>query len=124
MYNDLPPGFNKRVGSKVCKLQKSLYGLKQSPQAWFKIFTCFMKKIGFCQGQTNHILFLKYSLGGKVIVLIVNVDGIILTEDDMVGMNHLKKCLATKFEINDLGVLRYFLGMEVARSKKGIVVSQ
>ena len=121
---DLPPGFNKRVGSKVCKLQKSLYGLKQSPQAWFKIFTCFMKKIGFCQGQTNHILFLKYSLGGKVIVVIVNVDGIILTEDDMVGMNHLKKCLATEFEINDLGVLRYFLGMEVARSKKGIVVSQ
>ena len=52
------------------------------------------------------------------------VDDIILTGDDFEEMNKLKKNLSTKFEIKDLGSLRYFLGMEIARSKKGIIVSQ
>ena len=42
----------------------------------------------------------------------------------MVKMNHLKKCLAAEFEIKDFRALSYFLGMEVARLKKGLVVSQ
>ena len=54
-----------------------------------------MKKISFCQGQTYHTLFLKYSLRSKVIVSIVCIDVIILTGDNMVEMNHLNKCLAT-----------------------------
>ena len=52
------------------------------------------------------------------------VDDIILTGDDFEEMNKLKKNLLTEFKIKDLGSLRYFLGMEIARSKKGIVVSQ
>ena len=52
------------------------------------------------------------------------VDDIILTGDDFEEMNKLKKNLSTEFEIKDVGSLRYFLGMEIARSKKGIVVSQ
>ena len=83
-----------------------------------------MKKISFCQGQTYHTLFLKYSLRSKVIVSIVCIDVIILTGDNMVEINHLKKYLVAEFDIKDLGALRYFLGMEVAWSKKGIVVSQ
>ena len=67
---------------------------------------------------------MKYSLGGKVTVLIVYVDDIILMGDNVVGINHLKKGLATEFEIKDLGALRYFLGLEIARSKKGIIFSQ
>lgn len=57
-------------------------------------------------------------------MLIVYVDDITLTEDNPREMNRLKSSLATEFEIKDLGGLKYFLGMEVARSKKGIVVSQ
>ena len=64
-----------------------------------------MNKIGFYQRQTDHTLFLKYSLGGKVTILIVYVDDIILSRDNMVGMNHLKKCLTTEFEIKGLGAL-------------------
>ena len=52
------------------------------------------------------------------------MDDIILTRDDLVEMERLKKSLASSFEIKDLGTLRYFLGMEVARSRKGLVVSQ
>ena len=57
-------------------------------------------------------------------VLLVYVDDIILTGDDVNEMNHLKTSLAKEFEIKDLGALKYFLGMEVARSNKGIMVNQ
>lgn len=61
---------------------------------------------------------------GKKTILIVYVDDIILTGDDTMEMERLKKVLATEFEVKDLGQMRYFLGMEVARSKKGISVTQ
>ncbi|KAK2994957.1 hypothetical protein RJ640_027861 [Escallonia rubra] len=54
----------------------------------------------------------------------VYVDDIILTGDDIAEMEHLKQCLASEFEIKDLGSLKFFLGMEIARSRKGIAVSQ
>lgn len=56
--------------------------------------------------------------------MIVYVDDIILTGDDLEEMTQLKKNLAGEFNIEDLGDLKYFLGMEVARSKRGIVVTQ
>ena len=92
---DLLSNFDIRVDSNVFKLKKPLYGITQCPWAQFERFTCFMKKISFCQGQTYHTLFLKYSLRSKVIVSIVCIDVIILTGDNMVEMNHLNKCLAT-----------------------------
>ena len=120
----IPLGFENKFGSNVCKLNKSLYGLKQSPRAWFEKFTQSMKKQGYIQGQADHTLFTKFSHDGKVVVLIVYVDDIVLTGDDIVEMARVKEKLAVDFEIKDLGFMRYFLGMEVARSKNGIVVSQ
>ncbi|RVW90754.1 putative mitochondrial protein [Vitis vinifera] len=61
---------------------------------------------------------------GKIAILIVYVDDIILTSDDGGELQVLKKFLAREFEIKDLGPLQYFLSMEFARSKKGIFVSQ
>ena len=103
---------------KVCKLRKSLYGLKQSPRAWFEKFTCFVKKQGYTQAQIDHTMFIKHSGEGGVTMLIVYVDDIILTSDDQREMDRLKASLATKFEIKDLGPLKYFLEMEITRSKK------
>ncbi|KAK0577899.1 hypothetical protein LWI29_001989 [Acer saccharum] len=125
VYMEIPPGFE--TGSnvnKVCKLRKSLYGLKQSPRAWFDRFTKAIKKHGYSQGQADHTLFTKFSPTGQVAILIVYVDDIIVTGDYTEEMGYLKEVLAKEFEIKDLGSLKYFLGMEVARSKKGIVVSQ
>jgi hypothetical protein len=83
-----------------------------------------MKKQGYIQGQADHTLFTKFSPHGKIAILIVYVDDIVLTGDDIVEMAKVKEKLAVDFEIKDLGSMRYFLGMEVARSKDGIVVSQ
>ena len=121
---DFPPGFSTSSESgKVCRLRKSLHGLKQSPRAWFGRFTHSMRKYGYHQSQSDHTLFLKHSNEGKVTALIVYVDDIVVTGNDTVEMGKLKTYLAKEFEIKDLGTLRYFLGIEVARSKEGIFVS-
>ncbi|RVW52205.1 Retrovirus-related Pol polyprotein from transposon TNT 1-94 [Vitis vinifera] len=125
VYMEIPPGFEESMAkNQVCKLQKSLYGLKQSPRAWFDRFTKAVLKLGYKQGQADHTLFVKKSHAGKLAILIVYVDDIILSGNDMGELQNLKKYLSEEFEVKDLGNLKYFLGMEVARSRKGIVVSQ
>ncbi|RVW56514.1 Retrovirus-related Pol polyprotein from transposon TNT 1-94 [Vitis vinifera] len=124
VYMKIPPGFEESMAkNQVCKLQKSLYGLKQSPRAWFDRFTKAVLKLGYKQGQADHTLFVKKSRAGKLAILIVYVDDIILSGNDMGELQNLKKYLSEEFEVKDLGNLKYFLGMEVARSRKGIVVS-
>jgi hypothetical protein len=81
-----------------------------------------MKKYGFQQSNSYHTLFLKHKLV-KVTALIVYVDDIIITWDDVEEMSQLQKQLATEFEMKNLGRLKYFLGIEVVRSKQGIFLS-
>lgn len=69
-------------------------------------------------------LILKYALEGKITSLIVYMDDIVVTGNDKEEMSKLKTYLETKFGIKDLDTLQYFKGIEVARSKQGIVVSQ
>lgn len=98
---DPPLGFEQKFGTKVCRLKKSLYGLKQSLRAWFEKLTSFVKKQGYSQAQTDHTMFIKHSEGGKVTVLIVYVDDIVPTGDDQEEMERLKVSLAAEFEIKD-----------------------
>ena len=122
---EVPPGLENPSNSRmVCKLKKSLYGLKQLPRAWFDRFAKAIITNGYSQCQADHTLFVKSSPEGKIAILIVYVDDIILTGNDAREIVKLKKLLAAEFEIKDLGALRYFLEMEVARSKEGIVISQ
>ena len=123
VYMRLPPGFETGK-NKVCKLKKALYGLKQSPKAWFNRFGKVIKGFGYIQSQADHTLFHKQSLTGKISVIIVYVDDIIVTGNDQEAISELKKKLAQSFEIKDLGPVKYFLGMEVARSNHGIFVNQ
>ncbi|TYK14469.1 Cysteine-rich RLK (receptor-like protein kinase) 8 [Cucumis melo var. makuwa] len=119
-----PLGFEAQFGQQVCKLQKSLYGLKQSPRVWFDRFTTFVESQGYSQGHFDHTLFIKVPKTGKIVVLIVYVDDVVLTVDDQTEISQLKPRMGDEFEMKDLENLKYFLGMEVARSKEGIFVSQ
>ena len=110
--------------NRVCKLKKSLYGLQQSPRAWFDRFTKTVAQHGYSQCQVGHTLFVKTSTEKKIAILIVYVDDIILTWDYVEELVRLKKLLAKEFEIKDLRCLKYFLGMEVVLLRKGIYVSQ
>ena len=82
VYMDIPLGYMATLKIEVvCKLQQALYGLKQSPRAWFGRFSFAMKKYGFQQSNSDHTLFLKHQLG-KVTTLIVYVDDMIITRND------------------------------------------
>ena len=83
-----------------------------------------IKKFGYIQGQANHTLFFKHSGQEKITILIVYVDDIIVIGNDSEEVERIKQMMAKEFEVKDLGALRYFLGMEFARSKKVISVSQ
>ncbi|TXG48166.1 hypothetical protein EZV62_027460 [Acer yangbiense] len=78
---------------------------------------------GFVQSASNHCLFTK-SVGKVFIALLVYVDDIIIASNDKKTVDNLKRSLDNKFKLKDLGDLKYFLGLEVARSDKGIYVSQ
>ena len=82
---ELPSGFEGNIDkNKVCRLRKSLYGLKQSPRAWFERFGKVVKSHGYSQSQADHTMFYKHSNEGKVAILIDYVAEIILTGDDSV----------------------------------------
>ncbi len=72
--------------------------------------------------QSDHSVFFQHK-NGKCIYLVVYVD-IVITGNDQEGISLLKKHLCTHFQTKDLGKLKYFLGIEVAQSKAGIVISQ
>lgn len=103
---------------------KSLYGLKQFPQVWFDKFTKVVKHSGYVQAQIDHTLFIKHKESGKIAVLLVYVDNNIATGNDRKEIKTLKASLCKVFELKDLGTLRYYLGMEVARSQAKISTSQ
>ncbi|KAI3703311.1 hypothetical protein L1987_73276 [Smallanthus sonchifolius] len=124
VYMSAPPGFAENFkGKEVCLLKKSLYGLKQSPRAWFGKFTLAMRDYGYKQSNADHTLFLKQK-DGRVTCLIIYVDDMIITGDDEEEMKQLKRKLFSKFEMKDLGNLKYFLGIEVLRSNQGIFICQ
>jgi hypothetical protein len=85
-------------------LKKALYGLKQSPRAWFDRFSKAMLRFGYKQSHADQTMFIKKGVG-KIAVLIVYVDDIIMTGNDVDEILNLKSSLAREFEIKDLGSL-------------------
>nr|GFC00291.1 putative reverse transcriptase, RNA-dependent DNA polymerase [Tanacetum cinerariifolium] len=124
VYMEAPPGFLEHFKpGEACRLKKSLYGLKQSPRAWFGRFTLAMKMYGFKQSNSDHTLFLK-NRKNYVTCLIIYADDMVITENDEEEIKRLKEGLFIEFEMKDLGNLKYFLGIEVLRSPKGIFICQ
>jgi Reverse transcriptase (RNA-dependent DNA polymerase) len=105
MYMKIPPGFaNEQLRDKVCRLKLSLYGLKQSPCAWFDRFSMAMKRLGYQQSNVDHTMFIQRK-GDKICILIVYVNDIVLTCNDLAEMKRLKASLAKEFKMKDLGEL-------------------
>ena len=124
VYMEQPPGFVAQGEIwKVCRLRKSLYGLKQSPHAWFGKFSQAVKKFGSQKSKSDHFVFYRNSSSG-IILLVVYVNDIVITGSDSTRISSLKSFLHNQFHTKDLGMLRYFLGVEVMRSKHGIFLSQ
>ncbi|KAK2380974.1 hypothetical protein QL285_068619 [Trifolium repens] len=118
-----PPGYCRQGENVVCRLHKSLYGLKQASCSWFQHFSCAIQEIGFQQSKADYSLFTQVR-GDSITVVLLYVDDMVITGNNETAINDLKKFLNSCFKIKDLGMLKYFLGIEVARSKAGITIRQ
>ncbi|GJU01054.1 ribonuclease H-like domain-containing protein [Tanacetum coccineum] len=123
VYMTLPDGYNNVDKSKVCKLNKSLYGLKQAPRIWNAKLTTALAKHGFEQSKFDYSLYTKHR-SGMFIALLVYVNDIVITRNDVDEINEFKLFLSTKFLIKDLGSLKYFLGIEVIENDLGLCMTQ
>lgn len=123
IYMSVPPGFKGAKPGQVCKLVKSLYGLKQASREWNLEFTKQLKIFGFSQSQSDHCLFIKGS-GSSMLCLLVYVDDVLVCGPSLELIADLKKFLHSTFTIKDLGEAKYFLGMEIIRGRDGIALNQ
>ena len=114
VYMKLPPGFQVITPNKVCKLKKSLYGLKQAPRCWFAILSAALNVYGFKQSYSDYSLF-SMTHGKAHLSVLVYVDDLIVAGNDTNAIRQFKAYLSDCFHMKDLGILKYFLGVEVAR---------
>ena len=122
VYMQMPKGIP-NPDHKVCKLKKSIYGLKQASRQWFAKLVTELESQGFIQSKSDYSLFIKRS-ANQITIAAVYVDDIVLTSTDPSSIKALKQHLHSIFSIKDLGHLHFFLGMEVTKTTQGFVLSQ
>lgn len=132
IYMKLPPGFQQLSSAKftfpsdvelVCKLIKSIYGLKHAPRVWNDKLAKSLVQFGFTQVACDHSLFTLKKLSGFVVV-IVYVDDILITGNSQELIAQVKDFLHSQYKIKDLGPMKYFLGLELARNSEGNFLNQ
>nr|GEU36398.1 hypothetical protein [Tanacetum cinerariifolium] len=126
VYMVQPEGFiDLKHPNKVCKLQRSIYGLKQASRSWNKRFDEKIKKIGFTQNPNEPCVYLKAS-GRNVSFLILYVDDILLMENNVTMLQEVKSWLCKYFSMKHLGEAACILGVKIIRdrSKRLIMLSQ
>eukprot|EP00253_Pinus_taeda_P004628 PITA_04628 len=106
IYMEQPIGFIQTDSSLVCRLKKSLYGLKQGPRAWYAKMDSFLLESGFSRCHSDNTVYTK-KVGNSIIILVLYVDDLILTGSDPNLINHVKSSLKKKFEMTDLGHLHF-----------------
>ncbi|GKV47966.1 hypothetical protein SLEP1_g54814 [Rubroshorea leprosula] len=123
VYMIPPPGYLPKGDTRVCRLHKSLYGLKQASRQWFEKFSTSLINYGFTQPRANYSLFTKYS-GASFTAVLVYVNELVIAGNDPSQCQALKAYLQGCFHIKDLGGLKYFLELEIARSPSGLFICQ
>jgi hypothetical protein len=108
----------------VYKLKKSLYGLKQAPRAWYSKIEAYFSCQNFEKCSHEHTLFVKYAPNRKILIVSLYVDDLIYTGNDVDMMHEFKQSMMKEFAMTDLGKMKYFLGIEVNQSEKGIFIHQ
>lgn len=118
IYMKQPPGFEESNTNLVCRLKKSLYGLKQSAKIWNESLSSVLVKGGFIQCQADVCLY-KLKFKDSWAFLLIFVDDIILAAKSSVEIETIKDLIGSKFEIQDLGEVKQYLGIEVTKSTDG-----
>jgi hypothetical protein len=123
VYIEKPQGFEvEDKKSHVCRLKKALYGLKQAPRAWYVHIDNFLTRLGFTKSKADSNIYFKI-MDNEPVILVLYVDDLFLTGEENL-ISECKKRLATEIEMKDLGLMHYFLGLEVWQSPERIFLNQ
>ena len=101
----------------VCLLDKGIYGLKQEAHTWYEELHNILKKCGFIWSKADPCLYIKI-VKNKRIVLIVYVNNFLLAAEDITEINQVINLLKAHFELKNLGLLKYYLGIEITTKDK------
>ncbi|KAL4309595.1 hypothetical protein GQ457_01G033490 [Hibiscus cannabinus] len=108
----------------VYKLKRALYGLKQAPRAWYYRIDSYLQKLGFQRCVNEATLYLKKEKNADLLVISLYVDDLLVMGSNDKAVSEFKLSMQKEFEMSDLGLMSYFLGMEINQSKAGIFISQ
>jgi len=114
---------NKAYPEYVCKLRKTLHGLKQAPKAWYGKIVEFLTQSGYAMAHIDSSLFVKTS-EGKLAMVLVYVDDLIIIGDDKGEICRIRENLSIRFQMKELGQFKHFFGLEVDHTKKRIFLYQ
>jgi hypothetical protein len=107
----------------VCRLHKSLYGVKQAPQAWYSQFATYLTTLGFIEAKSDTSQFI-FRRGSDTVYLLLYIDDIIMTVSSTELLHRTISALQQKLVMKDLGPLHHFLGITVERDLDGLFLHQ
>ncbi|KAL0402005.1 UNVERIFIED_CONTAM: hypothetical protein Slati_4230400 [Sesamum latifolium] len=117
IFMDQPEGFTTvGEGQKVCRLQRSIYGLKQAFRSWNMHFDEVIRGYDFIKNDYDSCVYKKIS-GSSVAYLVLYVDDILLIENDVKMLGDIKAWLSTQFSMKDMGEASYILGIKIYRDR-------
>ncbi|GJW93895.1 retrotransposon protein, putative, ty1-copia subclass [Tanacetum coccineum] len=117
VYMEQPEGFvNPKYPNRVCKLKRSIYGLKQASRQWNKRFDDEIKKFGFTQNRDEPCVYLKAS-GSNVTFLILYVDDILIMGNNIPMLQDVKSYIGRCFTMQDLGEVAYILRIKIYKDR-------
>ncbi|KAL0308843.1 UNVERIFIED_CONTAM: Retrovirus-related Pol polyprotein from transposon RE2 [Sesamum radiatum] len=124
IYVEQPQGFiAKGSEEKVLRLKKALYGLKQAPRAWYSRIDKYFMDRGFRRSLSEPTLYIK-SQGNDTLIVSLYVDDLIYTGNNEKMIQDFKEDMMKTFEMSDLGLMHFFLGIEINQEKEGIFICQ
>jgi hypothetical protein len=121
---EIPEGFPYAGNPlKACRVKRALYGLKQSPKAWYSRIDAWLISQGLTRSEYDPNLYFSTRNGKRTFILLY-VDDLLITGDDSERIANLKDALKREFEMTDLGAANVYLGAEIRRCARGILLTQ
>ena len=104
-------------------MKKALYGLKQAPRAWNNCIDKYFLENNFTKCPYEHVFYVKVK-DGDILIVCLYVDDLIFTRSNPRMLEEFKKVMTREFEMMDIGLMAYYLGIEVKQKEEGIFISQ
>jgi hypothetical protein len=123
VYIEQPQGFEVHPKeTHVCRLKKALYGLKQAPRAWYAHIDSYLMRLGFSKSHADPNLYYKV-VNNALVILLLYVDELFLIGEEPLIIQ-CKKELSTEFDMKDLRLMHYYLGLEVWQKRGEVFLGQ